>query len=145
MNALFVGREGALKKAGEMLGAARSDRESVVCLEGSSDSRPCSHESSASGRLARITRAGAPYLPDAPLDAIRNAGVIRREREVFECLVEGLTDKEIGATLNISPYAVENHLRNIYAKSKCANRGEPAHRARTLHFVRVTTDEGPDR
>jgi DNA-binding CsgD family transcriptional regulator len=54
-------------------------------------------------------------------------GITRRERQILECLVEGLTDKEIAASLTISPCTVGNHLRNIYEKAGAANRGEAAH------------------
>lgn len=70
------------------------------------------------------------------------AGITRCEREVLECLVEGLTDKEIAATLNISPYTVGNHLRNIYAKTECANRREAAHWAISTGVIRVEAADG---
>jgi len=40
----------------------------------------------------------------------------RREYEVLVLLVEGLTNKEIGVKLFISPRTVEAHLRHIYEK-----------------------------
>jgi DNA-binding CsgD family transcriptional regulator len=85
----------------------------------------------------RIGRAAAP----AGEEALQAAGITRREREVLECLVEGLTDKEIAASLNISPYTVGNHLRNIYTKTECANRGEAAHWALAHHLAVVDSAE----
>ncbi len=40
----------------------------------------------------------------------------RREKEILECLVNGHQQKEIAEILHISPYTVDSHVRNIYAK-----------------------------
>ena len=40
----------------------------------------------------------------------------RREKEVFELLVEGLSTKEIALTLNISEKTVRNHISNVMQK-----------------------------
>ncbi len=74
----------------------------------------------------RMTGGGAAAGEHQP-DALQAVGITRRERKILECLVEGLTDKEIAAALNISRYTVGNHLRNIYAKTQSSNRGEAAH------------------
>lgn len=39
-----------------------------------------------------------------------------RESEVIECLSHGLSEKEIGEKLYISPKTVKNHLNNIRRK-----------------------------
>lgn len=39
-----------------------------------------------------------------------------REREIFQLLAEGKTNKEVAATLFISPYTVETHRGNILEK-----------------------------
>lgn len=39
-----------------------------------------------------------------------------REKEILQCLVEGLTKKEIADKLFISYHTVDNHVRNIYEK-----------------------------
>ena len=43
-------------------------------------------------------------------------GLTRREREILQRLVDGLTMKQIAAALNISYHTVGNHLRNVYRK-----------------------------
>ena len=48
-----------------------------------------------------------PLLPD---------GLTEREAEVVRLVAQGLTDKEIGARLFISPKTVDGHLRNIFNK-----------------------------
>jgi DNA-binding NarL/FixJ family response regulator len=40
-----------------------------------------------------------------------------REREVLQFLAEGLSAKETGHRLNISPKTVESHRRNMMAKT----------------------------
>ena len=40
----------------------------------------------------------------------------RREKEVFELLVEGLSTKEIALTLKISEKTVRNHISNVMQK-----------------------------
>ena len=47
-----------------------------------------------------------------------------REREVIKCLLAGLGSKEIGDILNISPYTVIAHRRNILKKVHCKNTSE---------------------
>lgn len=45
-----------------------------------------------------------------------------REKDIVEALGEGLTNREIGNLLFISPKTVEHHLTKIYAKSEVENR-----------------------
>lgn len=45
-----------------------------------------------------------------------------REKDIVEALSEGLTNREIGDLLFISPKTVEHHLTKIYAKSGVENR-----------------------
>jgi len=40
----------------------------------------------------------------------------KRERQVIELIADGLTNKEIGQTLNLSPYTVKSHVHNILEK-----------------------------
>jgi DNA-binding CsgD family transcriptional regulator len=54
-------------------------------------------------------------------------GITRREKEVLCLLARGLADKEIASELNLSPYTVGNHLRNICAKIGKSIRGEAVH------------------
>ncbi len=65
----------------------------------------------------------APALAEAEALLARHAPAPRpatrlsdREVEVVGLIARGLTDKEVGARLFISPRTVDNHLRNIFAK-----------------------------
>jgi len=40
----------------------------------------------------------------------------KRERQVIELIAEGLTNKEIGHILHLSPYTVKSHVHNILEK-----------------------------
>lgn len=42
--------------------------------------------------------------------------ISERESEVIECLSHGMSEKEIGEKLYISPKTVKNHLNNIRRK-----------------------------
>ncbi|HLN62816.1 MAG TPA: tetratricopeptide repeat protein [Symbiobacteriaceae bacterium] len=58
--------------------------------------------------LAEALREKAPDLP---------AGLTAREAEVVRLVAEGLSDREVGARLFISPRTVDTHLRNIFTKT----------------------------
>ena len=46
----------------------------------------------------------------------RYAQLSEREREVLGLIIEGLTNKEIGRSLTLSPRTVETHRANLFAK-----------------------------
>lgn len=48
----------------------------------------------------------------------------RRELEVLEGLLDGVTEAEIGERLGISPHTVHSHTRSIYLKLGVHNRVE---------------------
>jgi DNA-binding NarL/FixJ family response regulator len=50
----------------------------------------------------------------------------KREIEVLRLLREGLTNKQIGQRLFISPKTVEHHLSRIYSKLEVTTRAEAA-------------------
>jgi two-component system, NarL family, nitrate/nitrite response regulator NarL len=56
------------------------------------------------------------------LRASPNPTLTPREREVLELVARGMTNRRIGAILQISEHTVRNHLGNIYAKLNLKNR-----------------------
>ncbi len=54
----------------------------------------------------------------------RGDGLSKREREVLTCLLDGMSTKEIGDTLAISPRTVQKHLTRIYAHLDVSSRAE---------------------
>lgn len=66
-----------------------------------------------SGEIARKVL-GAFH--DAPPEASADQNLSRREREILELLLRGLSNKEIAADLSISVPTVKVHIRHIYEK-----------------------------
>jgi DNA-binding NarL/FixJ family response regulator len=64
-----------------------------------------------------------PEKAEDKIDEVK-AVLTRREFEVFELLVSGMTDAEISKSLYISPHTTKSHNRNIYKKLEVANRIE---------------------
>jgi DNA-binding NarL/FixJ family response regulator len=58
------------------------------------------------------------------------AGLSTREEEVLRLLADGLTDREIGEGLQISPRTVESHVGSVLRKLGVRNRAEAARRYR---------------
>jgi class 3 adenylate cyclase/DNA-binding CsgD family transcriptional regulator len=84
-------------------------------------------------RRARDLIAELELQPD--ISAIVPAGAVdigpavtltAREREILDCLVDGLSNADIGRKLHISANTAANHVRAILSKSGCANRTEAA-------------------
>lgn len=71
---------------------------------------------------------GPRQMPTAP-EHIGDL-VSSREREVLRLLSEGLTDREIGNALAISPRTVESHVSSVLRKLGVRNRAEAAQRYR---------------
>ena len=59
----------------------------------------------------------------------------KREREVLELLHRGFTNKEIGATLQISENTVEYHMKHILQKLQARNRLEAVERSTALGLL----------
>ncbi len=55
-----------------------------------------------------------------------------REHEVLRLIAAGLTNREIAATLSVSPETVKKHTANIYAKLGVSNRTAAAAKGRSL-------------
>jgi LuxR family maltose regulon positive regulatory protein len=77
-------------------------------------------------RPAVVTRPAASSTPALaePLSA--------REREVLSLVGRGLSNKEIGRSLQIGPETVKWHLKNMFGKLGVANRVQAVNRAQTF-------------
>jgi DNA-binding CsgD family transcriptional regulator len=62
--------------------------------------------------------------PDQASDEIISNGceLSSREQTIIRHVATGLTNKELGKLLSISPFTVQNHLRNIFQKTGIVNR-----------------------
>ena len=79
-------------------------------------------EGRADGRVAVVLeRAMSPQATAVRLEA---DGVTPREREVATLLAQGLTYPEIAETLVLSPYTVQDHIKNLFEKTGVSSRQE---------------------
>jgi DNA-binding NarL/FixJ family response regulator len=67
--------------------------------------------------LDRIRALGAPSPPSGLPD-----GLSAREAQILRLVVQGLSNREIGAKLIISEHTAASHVRSILRKTGCANR-----------------------
>jgi DNA-binding CsgD family transcriptional regulator len=71
-----------------------------------------------------------PCLPQS-----QRTSLSAREIEILDLLAQGLSNKEIGARLNRSPFTVKNHLARIFEKLHVRCRTEAV-----MAFLRRATD-----
>ncbi len=57
----------------------------------------------------------------------------KRELDVIQCVIEGLTNREIAEKLIISEFTVETHLKNILTKTGFRNRTQLASRIQSMN------------
>jgi DNA-binding CsgD family transcriptional regulator len=83
----------------------------------------------ASGYNARLlagelSKTPPVYSPQSGLtpEFIEKYGLTAREAEITAALLQGKSDKEIAASLNIAAYTVQSHLKNIYRKTAAPGR-----------------------
>jgi DNA-binding CsgD family transcriptional regulator len=75
----------------------------------------------ARGRLAVVIQAATG--PDVLDAAMRSHALSAREREVAGLLIAGQANKEIAASLCVSPHTVADHLKSIFEKTGAHTRG----------------------
>jgi DNA-binding CsgD family transcriptional regulator/tetratricopeptide (TPR) repeat protein len=83
----------------------------------------------ASACRSLLRKAGAPVprqrMEETALPAaLRQLGITARELEVLRLLGDGLSNKDIGARLYLSPRTVERHIASLTAKAGVARRAE---------------------
>jgi DNA-binding NarL/FixJ family response regulator len=100
-------------------------------------------------RTIRLVSQGEKILPSHLMDSLfsqivneaatgskksglmRSVRLTKRERQVIELVADGLTNKEIGKKLYLSPFTVKSHVHNILEKLAIHNRIEIAKYAHT--------------
>ena len=65
----------------------------------------------------------------------RGEGFPEREMDVLQLVAQGLSNREIAATLGLSINTVECHAKNIYRKLEVANRTQAIVRAQELGLL----------
>ena len=63
-----------------------------------------------------------------------------RERDVLQCLAQGLDNQQIGTRLGIGEKTVRNHVLNIFSKLQARSRAQVIVRAREAGFGKDTAD-----
>jgi LuxR family maltose regulon positive regulatory protein len=76
------------------------------------------------------------WLPQEKLESLKTAASItEREQEVLKLVSSGLSNREIGVQLCITPGTVKTHLANIYDKLDVHCRTQAIAEARTLQLI----------
>jgi DNA-binding NarL/FixJ family response regulator len=57
-------------------------------------------------------------------DIVESLDLTQREREVFDLLIKGFSNTEIGKELHLSPRTIEKHVSSLLRKSQSSNRIE---------------------
>ncbi|MET1008801.1 MAG: LuxR C-terminal-related transcriptional regulator, partial [Gaiellaceae bacterium] len=110
---------GARAEARAMLAEARAVIES------------CPDPGSLSQRAEQVAR----RLTSAPVRANPDSVLTERELEVARLLAQGLTKREVAATLVLSYSTVHSHTKSIYRKLDCSSRDDVLERARELGLI----------
>jgi two-component system, NarL family, response regulator DevR len=76
--------------------------------------------------LSPEQRADATTAGPPPVDEVALSSLTPQERRVLDLIVEGLTNGEIGARLDISEKTVRNHVTNVLAKLGFTRRTQAA-------------------
>ncbi len=78
-------------------------------------------------RAVRMVGLGHTVFP--PQAAPSGVQLTSREREVLELVASGSTNREIAATLHLSPHTIKEHTSALYRKLGVRNRAEAVRRA----------------
>ena len=75
-----------------------------------------------SGRVAVIVSSG--HQPEIASQIVELYGLSAREREVTQLVLHGRSTQEMAASLNVTSYTVQDHLKSIFAKVGVRSRRE---------------------
>jgi len=94
--------------------------------------------------IHNLAHGGAPMSPKIARSVINEFQEVSvsdqylltvREKEILLGLEHGLTYKELGAKLSISPHTIHTHIKNIYEKLHAHNRQEALNTARKKGII----------
>ena len=72
------------------------------------------------------------FAPQADPGSVR---LSEREREVLGLIGSGATNREIAASLHLSPHTIKEHTSGLYRKLKVRNRAEAVQRAQRIGLI----------
>src|SRR3954470_20268009 len=84
-------------------------------------------------KAVRMVGLGMPVFK--PHEAPAGPPLSEREREVLEAIASGATNREIAATLYLSPHTVKEHTSSLYRKLGVRNRAEAVQKAQRLGLI----------
>jgi two-component system response regulator DesR len=84
-------------------------------------------------RAVRMVGLGHTVFP--PTEEPRGIQLSDREREVLDLVGSGATNREIAATLHLSPHTIKEHTSALYRKLEVRNRAEAVQRAQRLGLL----------
>jgi DNA-binding CsgD family transcriptional regulator len=70
-----------------------------------------------------------------PIETVRSSGLSDREKEILRLVAKGLSFKEVGAILSISPNTVITHVKRIYQRLAVHSRGEAVYEANQMGLL----------
>jgi DNA-binding CsgD family transcriptional regulator len=79
-------------------------------------------QGSATGQVAIVLE--QTTSPQTTALRLEVEGVTPREREIATLLAKGLTNAEIAEALVLSPYTVQDHIKNLFEKTQVGSRQE---------------------
>ena len=98
--------------------------------------------------LREFTRLAGPGAPDAPPavpgppDTTPGGALTAREQEVLALVAQGLSYKEVGARLNLSPRTIKYHMAEIMARLHLEHRAQVLAYAGRMGWARSDTEQG---
>ncbi len=116
----------------EVIAYAEAGASAYVMREAGLDALVATVESVARGELRCSARTAGMLLrrvrmlaaDRAPREPAADVHLTRRERDILELLVEGLSNKQIGARLCIQLPTVKNHVHHVLEKLEVSRRAE---------------------
>lgn len=84
----------------------------------------------------RVIGSRGPLAFDGNPRALASLGISTRELTVLEALAMGQSNKEIAASLHVSPNTVKTHVARLFEKLGAKRRTDAINRARELGIVR---------
>jgi two-component system, NarL family, response regulator DegU len=131
MKAVYLGVQGYLLKdasAGEIVAAVRGVARGEAMCPANLCMKLIEHVSKTAQRNSTVAQ-----FPDTSRNRLTH-----RQIELMNLVAEGLTNKEIAATLHLSQFTVKNHIRRVMRQVDASNRQDAVEMIRTagqLHSV----------
>lgn len=111
---------------GHVLATLKRSAYGIVLKESAADTVASCIREVAAGRRWIPEEALKEFMESTATELLEIAPILKslttRERNVLQCLIEGLSNKEIARSLGLSDGTVKVHLHNIYEKTGANNR-----------------------